>query len=154
VRALFIVGFGSLAMRKILKNIQKGGADDSTWAARVHEKTCRKVRHQGCTGGLPSSACRAKRKTTINKTIDFAKELDCRNHPGFAGRTPCPGRSLQRPDVQGRFLARGSFGPTRVDTSCHNIEFPASFQGRYDGGRDAFLLRRILFPSPRLCGGS
>jgi len=93
---------------------QKGR--DDRHGARVHEKLPQ-GRHQGATA-TSSIACRAKTKDTINKTIDFAKELDC-EPSRFRWRTPCRDRAA-RSDVQGRFLARGSLA-TRVDTSCHTL---------------------------------
>src|ERR1700726_2347167 len=68
---LFIVGFES-GDAQILKNIKKGA---TTEMARDFMKNCRKVGikvHGDFIIGLPGET-----KETINKTIDFAKELDC-----------------------------------------------------------------------------
>ena len=68
---LFIVGFES-GDAQILKNIKKGATTDM---AREFMKNCRKVGikvHGDFIIGLPGET-----KDTINKTIDFAKELDC-----------------------------------------------------------------------------
>jgi len=68
---LFIVGFES-GDPQILKNIKKGATIDM---AREFMKNCKKVGikvHGDFIIGLPGET-----KETINKTIDFAKELDC-----------------------------------------------------------------------------
>src|SRR5579885_2648023 len=68
---LFIVGFES-GDAQILKNIKKGA---TTEMAREFMKNCKKVGikvHGDFIIGLPGET-----KETINKTIDFAKELDC-----------------------------------------------------------------------------
>jgi radical SAM superfamily enzyme YgiQ (UPF0313 family) len=68
---LFIVGFES-GDAQILKNIKKGA---TTEMAREFMKNCKKVGikvHGDFIIGLPGET-----KDTINKTIDFAKELDC-----------------------------------------------------------------------------
>src|SRR5579864_6519930 len=68
---LFIVGFES-GDPQILKNIKKGATVEM---AREFMKNCRKVGikvHGDFIIGLPGET-----KETINKTIDFAKELDC-----------------------------------------------------------------------------
>src|SRR5580765_7093870 len=68
---LFIVGFES-GDPQILKNIKKGATLEM---ARNFMKNCRKVGirvHGDFIIGLPGET-----KETINKTIDFAKELDC-----------------------------------------------------------------------------
>ena len=68
---LFIVGFES-GDPQILKNIKKGATIEM---AREFMKNCKKVGikvHGDFIIGLPGET-----KETINKTIDFAKELDC-----------------------------------------------------------------------------
>src|SRR5277367_3428151 len=68
---LFIVGFES-GDPQILKNIKKGATVEM---AREFMKNCKKVGikvHGDFIIGLPGET-----KETINKTIDFAKELDC-----------------------------------------------------------------------------
>src|ERR1700751_900224 len=68
---LFIVGFES-GDAQILKNIKKGATIEM---AREFMKNCKKVGikvHGDFIIGLPGET-----KDTINKTIDFAKELDC-----------------------------------------------------------------------------
>jgi hopanoid biosynthesis associated radical SAM protein HpnJ len=68
---LFIVGFES-GDDQILKNIKKGTTTDH---AREFVKNCKKVGitiHGDFIIGLPGET-----KETIEKTIDFAKELDC-----------------------------------------------------------------------------
>jgi hopanoid biosynthesis associated radical SAM protein HpnJ len=68
---LFIVGFES-GDPQILKNIKKGATVEM---ARTFMKNCRKVGirvHGDFIMGLPGET-----KETINKTIEFAKELDC-----------------------------------------------------------------------------
>ena len=68
---LFIVGFES-GDAQILKNIKKGATVEM---ARTFMKNCRKVGirvHGDFIIGLPGET-----KETIEKTIDFAKELDC-----------------------------------------------------------------------------
>jgi len=68
---LFIVGFES-SDAQILKNIKKGATVEM---AREFMKNCRKVGikvHGDFIIGLPGET-----KETINKTIEFAKELDC-----------------------------------------------------------------------------
>ena len=68
---LFIVGFES-GDAQILKNIKKGATVEM---ARNFMKNCRKVGikvHGDFIIGLPGET-----KETIEKTIDFAKELDC-----------------------------------------------------------------------------
>ena len=68
---LLIVGFES-GDEQILKNIKKGTTADQ---AREFMKNCRKVGikvHGDFVIGLPGETVE-----TINKTIDFAKELDC-----------------------------------------------------------------------------
>jgi hopanoid biosynthesis associated radical SAM protein HpnJ len=68
---LFIVGFES-GDPQILKNIKKGATVEM---AREFMKNCRKVGikvHGDFIIGLPGET-----KETINKTIEFAKELDC-----------------------------------------------------------------------------
>src|SRR6201984_578646 len=68
---LFIVGFES-GDAQILKNIKKGATVEM---ARNFRKHCRKYRikvHGDFIIGLPGET-----KETIQKTIDFAKELDC-----------------------------------------------------------------------------
>ena len=68
---LFIVGFES-GDAQILKNIKKGA---TTEMAREFMKNCKKVGikvHGDFIIGLPGET-----RETINKTIDFAKELDC-----------------------------------------------------------------------------
>ncbi len=68
---LFIVGFES-GEPQILKNIKKGATVEM---ARTFMKNCRKVGirvHGDFIIGLPGET-----KETIQKTIDFAKELDC-----------------------------------------------------------------------------
>ena len=68
---LFIVGFES-GDPQILKNIKKGATVEM---ARTFMKNCRKVGikvHGDFIIGLPGET-----KETIEKTIDFAKELDC-----------------------------------------------------------------------------
>jgi radical SAM superfamily enzyme YgiQ (UPF0313 family) len=68
---LFIVGFES-GDPQILKNIKKGATVEM---ARTFMKNCRKVGirvHGDFIIGLPGET-----RETIQKTIDFAKELDC-----------------------------------------------------------------------------
>jgi radical SAM superfamily enzyme YgiQ (UPF0313 family) len=68
---LFIVGFES-GDDQILKNIKKGATVEM---ARTFMKNCKKVGikvHGDFIIGLPGET-----KETIQKTIDFAKELDC-----------------------------------------------------------------------------
>jgi hopanoid biosynthesis associated radical SAM protein HpnJ len=68
---LFIVGFES-GDAQILKNIKKGATVEM---ARTFMKNCRKVGirvHGDFIIGLPGET-----RQTIQKTIDFAKELDC-----------------------------------------------------------------------------
>src|SRR5258707_6574246 len=68
---LFIVGFES-GDAQILKNIKKGATVEM---AREFMKNCKKVAikvHGDFIIGLPGET-----KETIEKTIDFAKELDC-----------------------------------------------------------------------------
>jgi len=133
---LFIVGFES-GDAQILKNIKKGATTDM---AREFMKNCRKVGikvHGDFIIGLPGET-----KDTINKTIDFAKELDCETiQVSLAHAMPEPSCTIRCPR---KVSARGSSGrPGRAPVAAHRI--PASLQGGHDGGRYA-LLRRILFP--------
>ena len=134
---LFIVGFES-GDAQILKNIKKGA---TTEMAREFMKNCRKVGikvHGDFIIGLPGET-----KETINKTIDFAKELDCETIQVSLAHA-MPGHRTPRSDVQGRLPARGGAGrPGRPPVAAHRISTP--LEGGYDGGRHA-VLRRVLFP--------
>jgi len=77
---LFIVGFES-GDPQILKNIKKGR--DGRDGAQLHEELPQGVGikvHGDFIIGLPGET-----KETIQKTIDFAKELDCETIQVFTG---------------------------------------------------------------------
>ncbi len=96
---LFIVGFES-GDAQILKNIKKGATIEM---AREFMKNCKKVGikvHGDFIIGLPGET-----KDTINKTIDFAKELDCETIQVSCGARHAR-HGASRADVQGRFFAR------------------------------------------------
>src|SRR2546425_5604479 len=94
---LFIVGFES-GDAQILKNIKKGATVEM---ARTFMKNCRKVGirvHGDFIIGLPGET-----KETIQKTIDFAKELDCETIQVSLAHA-YPGTEMYNDLVKGDFL--------------------------------------------------
>ena len=142
---LFIVGFES-GDPQILKNIKKGATVEM---ARDFMKNCRKVGirvHGDFIIGLPGET-----RETIQKTIEFAKELDSETIQVSLAHA-MPGTELARLDGQGRLPEGGSAGGyERPPIAAHRV--PASFEVRNDGGREP-VLRRLLFPAARWCGAS
>ena len=135
---LFIVGFES-GDAQILKNIKKGATVEM---AREFMKNCKKVGikvHGDFIIGLPGET-----KETINKTIDFAKELDCETIQVSLAHA-MPGTELhEQMSKEGFLRVEALGGPGRSPVATHRV--PTSFEGGHDGGSDT-LLRRILFPS-------
>jgi hopanoid biosynthesis associated radical SAM protein HpnJ len=113
---LFIVGFES-GDPQILKNIKKGATVEM---AREFMKNCRKVGikvHGDFIIGLPGET-----KETINKTIDFAKELDCETIQVSLAHA-MPGTELHDQMAKQGFLRVEAL----ADSSGHqlpHIEFP------------------------------
>jgi len=113
---LFIVGFES-GDPQILKNIKKGATVEM---AREFMKNCRKVGikvHGDFIIGLPGET-----KDTINKTIDFAKELDCETIQVSLAHA-MPGTELHDQMAKEGFLRVEAL----ADSSGHqlpHIEFP------------------------------
>src|SRR5580700_10060618 len=107
---LFIVGFES-GDAQILKNIKKGATIEM---AREFMKNCRKVGikvHGDFIIGLPGET-----KDTINKTIDFAKELDCETIQVSLAHA-YPGTELYQWAAANGYLATEQ----RSDTTGHQL---------------------------------
>ena len=113
---LFIVGFES-GDDKILKNIKKGATVEM---ARTFVKNCKKVGiriHGDFIIGLPGET-----KETIQRTIDFAKELDCQTVQVSLAHA-FPGTELYNDLVKGDFLKAEAL----TDVNGHqlpHIEYP------------------------------
>jgi hopanoid biosynthesis associated radical SAM protein HpnJ len=113
---LFIVGFES-GDPQILKNIKKGATVEM---AREFMKNCKKVGikvHGDFIIGLPGET-----KETIQKTIDFAKELDCETIQVSLAHA-MPGTELHDSMAQQGFLKVEAL----ADSSGHqlpHIEYP------------------------------
>ncbi len=113
---LFIVGFES-GDAQILKNIKKGATVEM---ARAFAKNCKKVGitiHGDFIIGLPGES-----KETINRTIEFAKELDCETIQVSLAHA-FPGTELYNDLVKGNFLKAEAL----TDSSGHqlpHIEYP------------------------------
>jgi len=113
---LFIVGFES-GDDKILKNIKKGATVEM---ARTFVKNCKKVGiriHGDFIIGLPGET-----KETIQRTIDFAKELDCQTIQVSLAHA-FPGTELYNDLVKGDFLKAEAL----TDVNGHqlpHIEYP------------------------------
>src|ERR1700690_759639 len=107
---LFIVGFES-GDAQILKNIKKGATIEM---ARNFMKNCRKVGIKGHGDfiiGLPGETTE-----TINKTIDFAKELDCETIQVSMAHA-YPGTELYDQGMREGFLA----GEAITDDGGHQL---------------------------------
>src|ERR1700684_1917451 len=107
---LFIVGFES-GDAQILKNIKKGATVEM---ARTFMKNCRKVGirvHGDFIVGLPGET-----KETIEKTIDFAKELDCETIQVSMAHA-YPGTELYNQGMREGFLA----GEAITDDMGHQL---------------------------------
>ena len=113
---LLIVGFES-GDAQILKNIKKGTTPES---ARAFVKNCKKagiVIHGDFIIGLPGET-----KETIEKTIDYAKELDCETIQVSLAHA-FPGTELYTQAAQGGFLATEAL----TDSGGHqlpHLEYP------------------------------
>ncbi len=113
---LFIVGFES-GDAQILKNIKKGATVEM---ARAFMKNCKKVGikvHGDFIIGLPGES-----RETIQRTIDFAKELDCETIQVSLAHA-FPGTELYNDLVRGNFLKAEAL----ADSSGHqlpHIEYP------------------------------
>src|SRR5579885_1927615 len=113
---LFIVGFES-GDAQILKNIKKGATVEM---ARTFMKNCRKVGikvHGDFIIGLPGET-----KETIEKTINFAKELDCETIQVSLAHA-YPGTELYERGTREGFLA----GEAITDAGGHqlpHLEYP------------------------------
>ncbi len=113
---LFIVGFES-GDPQILKNIKKGATVEM---ARAFVKNCKKVGikiHGDFIIGLPGET-----KETIQKTIDFAKELDCETIQVSLAHA-FPGTELYNDLVKGNFLKAEALADSRGHQLPH-IEYP------------------------------
>jgi len=127
---LFIVGFES-GDAQILKNIKKGATIEM---AREFMKNCKKVGikvHGDFIIGLPGET-----KETINKTIDFAKELDCETIQVSLAHA-MPGTELhdQIPKTDSCAWKRW---PTTADTNSRTLNIRI-VEGGYDGRRQPLL---------------
>src|SRR5256885_11590418 len=127
---LFIVGFES-GDPQILKNIKKGATIEM---AREFMKNCKKVGikvHGDFIIGLPGET-----KETINKTIDFAKELDCETIQVSLAHA-MPGTELHDQMSKEGFLRVEAL----ADTGGHQfsrIEDPPLLQAAMMGGGKSF----------------
>ncbi|MBI3668563.1 MAG: hopanoid biosynthesis associated radical SAM protein HpnJ [Acidobacteria bacterium] len=107
---LFIVGFES-GDPQILKNIKKGATIEM---AREFVKNCKKVGikiHGDFIIGLPGET-----KETIQRTIDFARELDCETIQVSLAHA-YPGTELYQYAAQNNFLA----GEALTDSGGHQL---------------------------------
>jgi radical SAM superfamily enzyme YgiQ (UPF0313 family) len=113
---LFIVGFES-GDAQILKNIKKGATVEM---ARNFMKHCKKVGirvHGDFIIGLPGET-----KETIQKTIDFAKELDCETIQVSLAHA-YPGTEMYNDLVKGDFLRAEALADSGGHQLPH-IEYP------------------------------
>src|SRR2546428_12976678 len=113
---LFIVGFES-GDAQILKNIKKGATVEM---ARTFMKNCRQVGirvHGDFIIGLPGET-----KETIQKTIDFAKELDCETIQVSLAHA-YPGTEMYNDLVKGDFLRAEALADSGGHQLPH-IEYP------------------------------
>src|SRR6185436_13103049 len=113
---LFIVGFES-GDPQILKNIKKGATVEQ---ARAFAKNCKKVGikvHGDFIIGLPGET-----RETIEKTIDFAKELDCETIQVSLAHA-MPGTELHQTMSQQGFLKVEALADSGGHQLPH-IEFP------------------------------
>jgi len=127
---LFIVGFES-GDEEILKNIKKGA---TLQMAREFARNCKKAGiriHGDFIIGLPGET-----KETIQKTIDFAKELDCPTVQISLAHA-FPGTELHQ------YLSRNSFlaAEALADSGGHqlpHIEYPHLSRAEMMGGINRF----------------
>jgi len=127
---LFIVGFES-GDPQILKNIKKGATIEM---AREFMKNCKKVGikvHGDFIIGLPGET-----KETINKTIDFAKELDCETIQVSLAHA-MPGTELHEQMSKEGFLRVEALADTGGHQLPH-IEYPHLSKAEMMGGVNRF----------------
>ena len=127
---LFIVGFES-GDPQILKNIKKGATVEM---ARDFMKNCNKVGikvHGDFIIGLPGET-----KETINKTIDFAKELDCETIQVSLAHA-MPGTELHDSMAKEGFLKVEALADSGGHQLPH-IEYPHLSKAEMMGGVNRF----------------
>ncbi len=127
---LFIVGFES-GDPQILKNIKKGATIEM---AREFMKNCKKVGikvHGDFIIGLPGET-----KETIEKTIDFAKELDCETIQVSLAHA-MPGTELHDTMAQQGFLKIEALADSGGHQLPH-IEYPHLSKAEMMGGVNRF----------------
>ncbi len=137
---MLIVGFES-GDPQILKNIKKGATVEM---GRTFVQNCKKVGirvHGDFIIGLPGET-----KETIEKTIDYAKELDCETIQVSMAHA-YPGTALYDQGMKEGFLA----GEAITDDLGHQLPHLAVSRpfARIHGRIRESLLRRILFPPAR-----
>ena len=139
---LFIVGFES-GDAQILKNIKKGATVEM---GRTFMKNCRKVGikvHGDFIIGLPGET-----KETIQKTIDFAKELDCETIQVSLAHA-MPGTELHDTMAEQGFLRVEAL----ADNSGHqlpHIEYPHLSKAEMMAGVGRFYDEYYFRPTRRL----
>jgi radical SAM superfamily enzyme YgiQ (UPF0313 family) len=127
---LFIVGFES-GDEQILKNIKKGATVEM---ARTFMKNCRKVGvrvHGDFIIGLPGETSQ-----TIQKTIDFAKELDCETIQVSLAHV-MPGTELYGSMAKQGFLQAEALADSGGHQLPH-IEYPHLSKAEMMGGVNRF----------------
>src|SRR6266481_2177156 len=127
---LFIVGFES-GDPQILKNIKKGATVEM---ARAFMKNCRKVGirvHGDFIIGLPGET-----RETIQKTIDFAKELDCETIQVSLAHA-MPGTELHESMAKQGFLKVEALADSGGHQLPH-IEYPHLSKAEMMGGVNRF----------------
>jgi radical SAM superfamily enzyme YgiQ (UPF0313 family) len=127
---LFIVGFES-GDAQILKNIKKGATVEM---ARAFMKNCRKVGirvHGDFIIGLPGET-----RETIQKTIDFAKELDCETIQVSLAHA-MPGTELHESMAKQGFLKVEALADSGGHQLPH-IEYPHLSKAEMMGGVNRF----------------
>jgi radical SAM superfamily enzyme YgiQ (UPF0313 family) len=127
---LFIVGFES-GDAQILKNIKKGATVEM---ARTFMKNCRKVGirvHGDFIIGLPGET-----RETIQKTIDFAKELDCETIQVSLAHA-MPGTELHDSMAKQGFLKVEALADSGGHQLPH-IEYPHLSKAEMMGGVNRF----------------
>jgi len=127
---LFIVGFES-GDPQILKNIKKGATVEM---AREFMKNCKKVGikvHGDFIIGLPGET-----SETIQKTIDFAKELDCETIQVSLAHA-MPGTELHDTMAQQGFLKVEALADSGGHQLPH-IEYPHLSKAEMMGGVNRF----------------
>src|SRR5258708_7268753 len=127
---LFIVGFES-GDPQILKNIKKGATVEM---ARTFMKNCRKVGirvHGDFIIGLPGET-----RETIQKTIDFAKELDCETIQVSLAHA-MPGTELHESMAKQGFLKVEALADSGGHQLPH-IEYPHLSKAEMMGGVNRF----------------